>query len=156
PDPPSWRLAWLEAVAHAGLGEQPAWPGWIRFELAPQLRHVEPQVAARIGVTRSPDLSQKLTLAHQLAWVPEQHLEQVPFGGRQPDVGSIAVTVWPGDHALRRQVDYQVAQAHLGFAGRWYAAPYRRPHPREQFIHAERFGDVVIGAEVECLYLVGA
>ena len=50
---PSGRLR-LEAVAHARLGEQVARPGRVRLELAPQLRHVDPQVARRPSRSRVP------------------------------------------------------------------------------------------------------
>src|SRR5580765_8158537 len=59
----------LVAVAHAGLGDQPARPGRVRLELAPQLSHVQPQVAGGVGVAGPPHLGQQLVPAEQLAGV---------------------------------------------------------------------------------------
>src|ERR1022692_2952610 len=79
----------LVAVTHAWLGEQPAGPGRVRLQLAPQLGHVKTEVAGRVRVSRSPDLGEQLTLAEQLARVAQQHLEQVPLGGGEPDVPTL-------------------------------------------------------------------
>ena len=172
--------AGLVAIAHAWFGDQPAGPGGIRLELAAQLRHVQPQVAGGVGVPGPPHLGQQLVAAEQLARVPQQHLEQVPFGRGEPDVillgrgagsrlavrgaclagsGMVAAARrhrrLPGD-ALGGQVDDQVAELDLGQVLHGPGAPDRRTHAGEQFFYPERFGDVVIGARVERLHLVHA
>src|SRR3984885_15674112 len=85
----------LVAVSHPRLGDQPARPRRVGLELAPQLRHVEPQVAARVAVPGPPHVVEQLAVAEQLARVAQQHLEQVPFGGRQPDL-SVLMAFRPG------------------------------------------------------------
>src|SRR6476646_8264189 len=61
----------LVAVPHAGFGDQPARPGRVRLELAPQLGHVQPQVAGGVGVAGPPHLGQQLVPAEQLARVAQ-------------------------------------------------------------------------------------
>src|SRR5215470_15746291 len=141
---------WLEAVAHAGFGEQPARPGRVRLQLPPELGHVEPEVSCRVRVTRSPDLVQQLPLAEQLAGMPHEHLKQVPLGGRQPDV------LPTPDDALGRQVDRQVPERHAWLARLRQAAAGCRAHPGQQLVHAERLGHVIVRAGVERLDLVVA
>src|SRR5215813_9960904 len=144
-----------EAVAHAGLGEQPVRTGWVGLELAPQLVHVEPEVAGGLGVSGTPDLTEQVLLAEQLAGMAEQHLEQVPLGRGQPDVGR----VWPArfaDNPLRGQVDDQVTEPDPRLVTVADGPPPDRAHAGEQFVHAERLGDVVVRARVKRLHLVRA
>jgi cellulose synthase/poly-beta-1,6-N-acetylglucosamine synthase-like glycosyltransferase/peptidoglycan/xylan/chitin deacetylase (PgdA/CDA1 family) len=166
----------LVAVAHAGLGDQPAGTRRIGFELATQLGHVQPQVAGSVGVSGPPDLGQQLVAAEQLTGVAQQHLEQVPFGRGEPDVlrlrgrahrahracGARARRAAPGRHRrlprdpLGGQVDDQVAEPDPRQVLGRSSAPDRGAHPGQQFLHAERLGDVVVGPRVERLDLVGA
>ena len=75
-----------EAVADPRLGEQVARARRIGFELAAQLGHVDPQVV-RLGlILRAPDLSEQLAPGDQPAGVAGEQLEQLPFGGGEPDV----------------------------------------------------------------------
>src|SRR5665811_1025995 len=70
--------------AHAGFGEQVAGASRVRFELAPQLSHVQPQVSTRGLVAGPPHLSEQLPLADEFAGVPQHDLEQVPLSWRKP------------------------------------------------------------------------
>ena len=157
-------LIWagLVAVAHAWLSDQPAGAGRVRFQLAAQLGHVQPQVAGRVGITRSPHLGEQLVAAEQLARVAEQHLEQVPLGRGQPDIlGSRGRVTGrdrhlPGD-PLGGQVDDQVTELHPRHVlGRGPGPAGYRAHPRQQLFDPERLGDVIIGARVQRLDLVAA
>src|ERR1035437_8455989 len=89
----------MEPVAHAGFGEQVAGASRVRFELAPQLSHVQPQVSTRGLVAGPPHLSEQLPLANEFAGVPQQDLEQVPLGWRKPHLnlgGAIGERDAPG------------------------------------------------------------
>jgi len=87
----------------------------------------------------------------------------VPLGGRKPDVIGLGAITGTGRHGRRHPGDPLGGEVHqhvtepdarqvLGGAD----PPHHRPHPREQFLHAERLGDVVVRAGVERLHLVGA
>jgi hypothetical protein len=84
----------------------------------------------------------------------------VPFGRGEPDV----VGRWaaPGRHRglpgdpLGGQVHDQVTEPDPGLVLGRPGAPDRGPHPREQLLHPERLGDVVVRPRVERLDLVGA
>jgi hypothetical protein len=156
--------AGLVAVAHAGLGDQPARPRRVGFELAAQLSHVQAEVAGGVGVSGSPHLGQQLVAAEQLTGVAKQHLEQVPLGGGEPDVVRLsgprrAAPVrhrgLPGD-PLGGQVHDQAAKPDPGLVIGCPGTPDRGPHAGEKFLHPERLGDVVVRAGVERLDLVGA
>ncbi|GAA4835782.1 hypothetical protein GCM10025787_14560 [Saccharopolyspora rosea] len=75
------RVSGLEAVTHAGFGEQVARAFGRGFQLAAQLGHVLPEVVGFAEVARPPDLGEQLPLGDQLARVVQQDLQQPPFGG---------------------------------------------------------------------------
>jgi hypothetical protein len=74
----------------------------------------------------------------------------VPLGRGEPDIFPLP------DDALGGQVDNQVAERDPGQVLGGSRAPDRRPHPGQQFLHAERLRDIVIGAGVERFHLVHA
>jgi len=147
----------LKSIAHAWLGEQPAGPGRVRFELAPQLRHVEPQVAGRVGVSRAPHLLEQVLLGEQLAGVAQQHLEQVPFGRGQPGVRARhrRPGPLPGVRMTRlaARVHDQVPSRIWGCSTSVITRRPTRAHPGQQLLHTERLGHVVVRARVEGLHL---
>ena len=145
-------VAGLVAVAHPRLGEQPAGPGRVGFQLAPQLGHVEPEVAGRVGVARAPHLGQQLALGEQLAGVAEQDLQQVPFGRGQPD----RLAAVPAMTVLAARSMTRSPSADHRLVGRGGGPPDGGAHPGQQFLHAERLGHVVVRAGVQRLDLVGA
>ena len=50
------------------------------------------------------------------------------------------------------QIDREIAGAkHRAFAMDLQLVAQRRPHPRQQFVHAERLGEIIVGAEIERL-----
>src|SRR5260370_37369926 len=68
-----------------------------------------PEVPGGVGVSRATYILEQVLLAEQLARVAEQHLEQVPLGGGQPDVGpgrAVGVAADP----LGGEVDDQISQ----------------------------------------------
>src|SRR4029077_20687365 len=79
----------IEAVAHPGLGEQVTRTRRLRLELAPQLGDVDAQVVALGLIRRPPPLLEELTLGDQAAAVAHQDLQQLPFGGGQPDIAAV-------------------------------------------------------------------
>ena len=75
--------------------------------------------------------------------MPHEDLDEVPLGRREPDLGAVAV------HPLGREVDGEVGGLdHRLLLGRRGAAQ-RGAEPGQQLVHAERLGDVVVGAGVE-------
>ncbi len=59
-------------------------------------------------------------------------------------------------HPLGRQVDGQVAQPDLRQVAVGVRPPADSAHPGKQLVHRERLGDVIVGAGVQRLDLVGA
>ena len=128
---------------------RPGSPGF-----APSLRRTradpDPEVLEVVAVLRTPDLRQELRVEDDLAGVGGEVLEEQPLGPRQLDELAAAP-----DHPPL-QVDLDIVEgddAGAGLdAGR---APDDRPDAGRQLVGVERLGDVVVGAEVEALRLVG-
>ena len=128
---------------------RPGSPG-LGAELAADPRDPDPQVLEIVAVFRSPDLGQQLRVEHDLARVGGEVLQEQPLGPRQLD--ELAVT---RDEATL-EVDLDVVEGEDAGAGAGAArAPEDGPDARGEFIGMERFGDVVVGAQVEALRLVG-
>ena len=126
-----------------GLGDEVARPARLGLELAPHLRHEHAQVVRLVVVLGTPHLLQQLALGDELAAVAHEHLDEVPLGRREADLVAVAV------HPLGREVDGEVRglDERLLVSGRGPAE--RGAQPGEQLVHAERLGDVVVGAGVE-------
>ena len=77
--------------------------------------------------------------------IARQILQKVEFLARQPYL------VAAGDHAARREVDFQIVQVQrlLACFRRQRRAPQSSANARQQFLHAERLGDVIVGAGVQ-------
>src|SRR5664279_6582477 len=138
----------------------------VRFQLAPKPGEIFAKVVELVSVLRSPDLGEQLLLADEFAGMPQQDLQDLPLGRGQPDipavsagVGSLAGRVG-GSAAARRppggEVDRVRADPDDGDVVVTSPAPADRPQPSEQFIDAERFGDVVIRPGIQGLHLVTA
>jgi hypothetical protein len=88
----------------------------------------------------------------------------VPLGGSEPDVlrDGRSRSARPGRHrglpgdALGGQVDGQLAEPDPGLVPGGPGPPDGGTHAGQQFLHAERLGDVVVRTRVERLDLVGA
>src|SRR5690606_35792425 len=100
------RASLLEAVSHAGLGDEVPGVRRVGLQLAPQLCHVHAQVVGLLPVGRPPHLPQQLLLRDEAAAVADQDLQQVPLGRRQPHVLAAPVDL------LRGQVDGELAGVH--------------------------------------------
>lgn len=61
----------LEAVPHAGLGEQMAGMRRVVFEFAPQLRQIDTKVVGLGGICRSPHFLEELLAADQLTAITD-------------------------------------------------------------------------------------
>ena len=147
-----WLRCALDVEQVADALERPDAAGLARrgAELAADAAHPDAQVLQVVAVLRAPDLGQELGVEDDLAGVRGEVLEEQPLGARQ--LHELAV---PGDHAPL-EVDLDVVElddagARLGPAG----AADDRAHARRQLVGMERLGDVVVGAEVEALRLVG-
>ena len=140
----------VEQVADPLERLDPARLARLGTELAADPRHPDPQVLEVVAVLRAPDLGQELGVEDDLAGVGGEVLEEEPFGPRQLDQLAVA-----GDHPAL-EVDLDVVERE--HAGARLGA--RRPtqdgaHAGRQLVRVERLGDVVVGAEVEALGLVG-
>src|SRR5262245_1781653 len=67
----------LETVADAGLVDQVARLCGVRLELLAELPHEDPQVLRVLDVGRPPDVSEQLTVRHDLASVLHERHEQL-------------------------------------------------------------------------------
>ena len=89
-------------------------------------------------------------MEHDLAGVRGEVLEEQPFGARQLDQLAVA-----GDHAPL-EVDLDVVEREHAGARLGARRPAQdRADAGGQLVRVERLGDVVVGAEVEALGLVG-
>jgi hypothetical protein len=75
--------------------------------------------------------------------VPDENLQQLPLGGGQADLACC------GRDAFGGEVDRERVGRDDGFVAGGGGAAQRGAHPGEEFVHAERLGDVVVGAGVE-------
>ena len=74
------------------------------LELAADLGHEDPQVVGLVVVLRPPHLLEELALGDEPARVAHEHLDEVPLGGREPDLLAVA------RDALGREVDGEVGR----------------------------------------------
>ena len=137
-----------QAIADPGLGQNVVRPLGIGLDLVPQLPHVDPQIL-RIGQV-VPQFAEQELVGQHLAGMLHEHTQQLVLLGRQ-----LHLLVRDLDDTAH-EVDRQIARPkNRAFAVHLQLMPQRRPHAGEQLVHAERFGDVIVGAEVERLDLPG-
>ena len=147
-------LVGLEAVPHAGLGEEVARPGRLGLELLAQLREVEPQVAGVARVLRSPHARvSSVCCVTSRRGLRTQHLEDLPLGRRQPHRLRAPSRRTRDDASPRSTVTSP--NRTTGLLRRAGAAAGERADAGEQLVGRERLGDVVVGARVERVDLVG-
>jgi hypothetical protein len=136
-----------ESVANSGLRDQVAWVGG-GLELAAKLGHVDAEVVGLGVVGRSPDLPEQLPLEDELSLVPDQGFQRMPLGRRESDGRAV------GARFLGCQVDREAGSLDERRIGVGPASPSCGAQPREQLLHAERLGDVVVRAGVQRADLV--
>ena len=140
----------VEQVADALERLDPAGLAGLGAELAADARHPDPQVLEVVAVLRAPDLGQELGVQDDLAGIGGEVLEQQPLGPRQLDQLPV-----PGDHPPL-EVDLDVVEGeHARARARTRRSAEHRANAGRQLVGMERLGDVVVGAEVEALGLVG-
>ena len=144
----------LEAVAHPRLGDEMARSGRIILELVPECFDVLAQIVGLLHVRRSPDLLKQLSLAHKPPGMPDQRLEELPLGRCE-------MHLWR-DTGLERFVDHVVAEVNGpssqldGFDELWFGrTPGHGSNSGQEFLHAERFCDVVIGTCIKGIHFGG-
>ena len=85
--------------------------GGVWFQLAAELRDVDAEVV-RLGLVGGPpDLLEQLLLGDELAFVPDQHLQEMPLGGRETDGLPV------GSRLLGGQVDREARGSTTGASG---------------------------------------
>src|SRR5437588_11071139 len=134
------RLFRIEAIANPGVGEKVAWCGRIGFDLLSQLTDENPQVFGLPGVISTPDRAEQRTMSQNFSGIADEINHQIEFFRRQAQlvsglsdcVGFKIETKMPGFDGLRS-----------GGAGG--LATQGRTNPREQLVHTERLGYVIVG-----------
>ena len=128
---------------------RPGSPG-LRAELAADAGDPDAQVLEVVAILGAPDLRQQLGVEHDLAGVGREVLEQQPLGARE--LHELAVA---RDHAPL-EVDLDVVERqHARTRVRAGRAPEDRADAGGELVGVEGLGDVVVGAQVEALRLVG-
>src|ERR1700730_10442497 len=94
-------------------------------------------------VLGTPHLLQELLLGHELAPVADEDLDDRPLGGSETDLVPVA------PHLLGCEVDGEVGRRDDRCLLDRRRPAQRGPEAREQLVHAEGLGDVVVGAGVE-------
>src|SRR6476661_488919 len=136
----------LESVAHAALGLDRV-PAERLVDLASNVADVDLDDVVVTVVVGVPDVLQDVGLAHHLAGVPHQVLQQPVLPRRELDRRVAAV------NAASTRVEPEVSG---GQDDRPLGRPsaYERTQPRHQHRERERLRQVVVGAEVERVDLV--
>src|SRR6266542_1732652 len=139
-----------KAIADPGLGNEIAWMRWIRFELVAQLSHEDAQVV-RFGRVGPPHFAQELSMSDHFARVLHQKNEELVGNRRQVDLAALH------EYLALREIDAQFADREHGFfllGTEVGGVPERYPQAGEELLHAERFGEIVVGSCVERVDLV--
>ena len=108
------------------------------------------QVLQVVAILRTPDLGQQLGVQHDLAGLAARCCSSSHSVRDSWTSSPSRVTM----SALEVDLDVVEGQ-HAGTRTRAVRAAKDRPHARRQFIGMERLGDVVVGAEIQTLGLVG-
>ena len=93
----------------------------------------------------APDLIQQLSAAVCAFLVRHKKLQQLVLGGAHVQGFGI------GEHAVTDRIQHQPRHLHRVALLRVGAAPQHRLDPRQQLARGARFGDVVVGADIQAL-----
>src|SRR5580698_5811155 len=138
-----------EAVADVYVGEQIDRGGRIVLDLLAQLTHEGAQIFHLFAAIRAPHRTEQARVGYNAAGADHEAMQDVELLA-----GEMNLLAAPGDVTLDR-VETNLADLNrrvFGANGRLDAAD-GRAHTRNQFARAERLGDVIVGAQVERLYL---
>src|SRR5580700_5260872 len=119
------RVSGLVAVPHARLGQQMAGAVRVVLELAPQARHVEPEIVGAALESRPPYVAEQAVGANQLPGRLQQDLQQPPLGGREMH---LLPARRPVDR-MRGEVDLVLADTERSGARRRVATAQGGPQP---------------------------
>jgi hypothetical protein len=139
---------WIEAVADPGFGVDVARMAWVGLDFSSQLIDENTQVFGFFPIVRSPDGLQQAAMRLGFARIRNELAQEFEFFRRAAD-GFVV----HHDGALL-EVNFQIVgdEGRSGVAGRGSAQS--GTDARHEFLDAEGFYDVVIGASIESLDLV--
>src|SRR5580704_12775228 len=137
----------LEAVPHAGFGAEVPGTGCIRFELLPDPAHQDPEVLGLRLVLGSPHGMEQLTLRYQPARIPDEDRDDAPLFRSEVNVGPVA------GGPLLDEVDGELLEFDRRCLWARNGPSQHGPQPRQQFVHPEWFGHVVVGSDIQSLDL---
>src|SRR5262249_7095148 len=102
------------------------------------------------GIRRAPDRLQDYPVCKDFVRMCCEQLQEIPLRRRQMDKRSVDLD------PSAFQVDLQVSQTNNRVrADSWFRRVAQRDaHAREQLVHAEGFGQIVVGAQIQCVDLV--
>src|SRR5260221_1519080 len=132
----------IETVTNARNGEDQARVLGVRFDFLAQLRHVDMQAVCPVMGLDSPDIFEELLPRENLATMGDEDLEQVILRGRQGNLSPI--DLHPPPREINRE--WSRLKPWLGAARGLCGASQGNAHARQHLVHAEEFGDVVIGS----------
>ena len=133
-----------EAVAHPGLGANPARAVRISFELAAQAAHVHAERVVRDARRRAPHGREQLPVCPHGPGLGEKDVQQRELG--RSEVPGLASP----PNGSRLPVDLDVAPARKGRrVGAALGTPEEGAGSSHKLGDAERLGDVVVGARIE-------
>src|ERR1051326_5435792 len=140
-------FSWLEAIPKSTDADNMPRLGRIRFNLAAQLNHVSIHHTVRHENAAAPDLTDHLTSRDHATQVLQKQFEHLEFDGSKVHAAAGAAQF------RASEIDLALADAAHGFSLRRGPAQ-QRADPGAEFARAERFGDVIVGAEVEPHHLL--
>src|SRR5579872_1071502 len=116
------------------------------FELLTQMTNVDFQhMGVNVGMI-APDALQNLFPTKDLSWVAHEEQQERVFLSRQFDQVSVSV------YFSGRLIELQVG-IYQGFTSGLVTTQHG-PNAGDQFVEGERFGDVVIGTQVQRIHLI--
>src|SRR5262245_11524227 len=133
----------LQPIADAGLGQNVFWARGVRLDFVSQLPDIDAQIL-RVNA-RGPKLLEQELMGQYLARVLNQEAQKVVLLGRK--LHALAANLNDAPHQVDRSVakpENRALALHLKLMAE------RRADAGEQLLHAERLGDIIIGALIEC------
>src|SRR5215472_4577090 len=139
-----------ETVTNAGNGEDQSRVLRVWFDFLAQLRYIDMQAVCPVMRLGPPDVFEELLPRENLATMGNENLEQVILRGCQRDLSP--VDLHPPPREINRE--WSRLKPWLGAARGLCCASQGNAHASQYLVHAERFGDIVVGSQVERFDLV--